>query len=788
MHPVFRTLLLNGAAALLYATFAFISTALTRTPEAFTPVWIPAGIATFFMLVSGWKSVPGILAGSLIFHFVTYPPESAWEWEWAWIAENLGYLPITVMQCWSVKLLLYPVIANPSFTTGWRNPLRISIRVACVAMVIPVGVHLLGWTIDPHVEVNTFFLSLFKWWIGDLLGILALIALPTLILQSRHDSNQRSHLPYSIPVVIFLVSILVGYRLIANREESAVQHRFESEVASFNTLLQNDLQHLIDGISLMRITFDHHPEWIRSSFPEMAERLLQSHPAVQALNWMSMIHTDEYEAWESVIRERHPDFRGFRRRIGDDMIPITGTESEPFLLAITQVVPFKGNEPVLGLDLSIFSESILRVAIESGLPVMQSPFRLTQETGEQLGIVMHYPLRVARYDSLAKEYESDTYGLFNIPIRMDDYLLRVWKHIHSQGLFAEISDITHPGNEVLLSRLHNGNVLSRHGQGSPFEAIFAKTTDQQVLNRSWRVHIEAGSEFMSLHMSRTPNVLLAGALLSCFLLGNYTLSNYLRNRQIQHKVAQQTRELRETTRRAEELARAKSEFLAVMSHEIRTPLNGLISTADLLNETTLDPDQKELAGIMDLSAQTLLSLINDILDFSKLGAGKGELHLEAFDPVEVLKCVEATFRARSQEKGLKLQVTAPETKGNAPARLVGDRSRLLQILMNLVSNAIKFTDRGEIHITCSIDPVPEQRARLIYTVQDTGVGIAADKLDELFEPFTQADPSNTRRFGGSGLGLAIVKQLVDLFGGSIEVQSQPQLGSTFRVSMILDLA
>jgi signal transduction histidine kinase/DNA-binding response OmpR family regulator len=235
----------------------------------------------------------------------------------------------------------------------------------------------------------------------------------------------------------------------------------------------------------------------------------------------------------------------------------------------------------------------------------------------------------------------------------------------------------------------------------------------------------------------------------------------------------------------EELARssqAKSEFLATMSHEIRTPMNGVIGLTDLLRRTALTPQQQEYVHAIQASGDALLSLINDILDFSKIEAGQLRLEIRPFDPRQTVEDVIAVFRAPAQIKGLQLHVHVDPA---VPALLAGDAMRLRQVLTNLISNAVKFTAQGEVRVGVGLADESAQDALLRIEVRDTGIGIAPEAQTTLFEPFTQADASMTRRYGGTGLGLAIARHLVALMGGTIGVMSTVGQGSTFWITLRL---
>ena len=244
-------------------------------------------------------------------------------------------------------------------------------------------------------------------------------------------------------------------------------------------------------------------------------------------------------------------------------------------------------------------------------------------------------------------------------------------------------------------------------------------------------------------------------------------------------------ELRDAIKQAEDASRAKGEFLAAMSHEIRTPINGIIGAAELCQETQLDSEQRAYADTVVQCSNTLLSLVNDVLDFSKIEAGQLNLEKLSFNPGALMEDVVHEFIQLARKKQIELIVAYDE---ELPRYLMGDPMRLKQIIYNLIGNAVKFTEAGEIVLRAETLEHNEGGARVRFSVSDTGIGIPPSRRDAIFQSFTQADMSTTRRYGGTGLGLTICKELVDLMEGSIKVESEVGDGATFILEIPFELA
>ncbi len=370
--------------------------------------------------------------------------------------------------------------------------------------------------------------------------------------------------------------------------------------------------------------------------------------------------------------------------------------------------------------------------------------------------------------------DGENIGIIYLKADLGQMYARIWRDTGTIGILIILCSIAAYPVSSWLQRIISGPILElttaarRVSEDKEYSVRVKKTSNDEV-----GLLVDSFNDMLVQIQQRD----------SALVKANEDLESRVRER-----TAELTRinsQLEESVERANMLAKdaifanqCKSEFLANMSHEIRTPMNAIIGfTGILADDQDLSEEQREYVGIMSDAGQNLLTLINDILDFSKIEANKLETELLNCSLGEILNAFESLMRPKAEEKGLEFKIIE---HGGLPSRICTDPVRLRQCLINLVSNAIKFTEEGHIHVNVSLQD-DESKPHIRFDVEDTGIGIAEDRLDHVFELFTQADGSHTRKYGGTGLGLAITKRLAEILNGRITVESVEGRGSVFSL-------
>ncbi len=592
----------------------------------------------------------------------------------------------------------------------------------------------------------------------------------------RIDRKRRGAVLLAV-VAAGLVLSAVAFRVGREAETTRIQASFErtagERVATVEARLLATVGSLRSLASFFETTGDVAPE----KFTSFVTPLLSATAGVQAYEWVPLVSADERAHVEALGARNQMDFAITERGPEGKMRP-AGTRERYF--PVFYVDPLRGNEKAVGFDL--YSNAARRAAIDSAIDTLtpQATARITlvQETGDQYGFLVFYPV-FSHAQSGVANLRGVVLGVF----RIGDVISQNARNaLEDSNMTLSIWDLAADPDESLLYPKGDtrGGAVSRSRRGAT--STISTSRELNVGGRPWKVVATATPTYVANERGFLPWAMLAAAL--CVTANIAWLID--RRFVVEEQVVARTAEMRQARDEAREANRAKSDFLATMSHEIRTPLNGVIAMADHLLEKELDQEQREPLEIIAKSSEHLLRVINDILDFSKLEARKLEFESRPFEIASLVGNVAETFAVQAEDKGLRLEVRIdPEL----PAFVAGDAARLRQILLNLVSNAIKFTAHGHVLIEASCrDESPDlgkqgSRCRLALAVRDSGVGMSEEAQSQLFTQFWQADSSISRRYGGTGLGLAISRRMAEQMGGDIQVASAPGVGSAFTLSV-----
>lgn len=587
-------------------------------------------------------------------------------------------------------------------------------------------------------------------------------------------------LPAAVLLVGWVISSLLFFSVV-NHEVIRDDEHLNSIINDTQSAIVNRIKHyeaaLQSAVSLYAssesITLSQWQKFVR------AQDMWKRYPGISAISVVWHVTSSELPKFVQKMRRNGlPNFavHKLQGEMGDSIHPLDNND----MFIISFIEPQKNNEAAIGLDMA--SEPKRKFAAElardTGKATLTSKIELVQDDQKRTALIMFYPF-----------YK---YGVTPVTLKDRQNLLEGWitAPFIVENVFNEIAaSFSKQANFYLFNSAKiSEESLIYATDIYDTETIFAKTTTLSLGQHEFTIGWDRTPAFVSSHDTSAAWIWTVGALVSLLLamLISTLKSTGLRAQDLADKQTEKLREreieLVDANRIANQASAAKLEFLANMSHEIRTPINGIMGLTELLQQDATTEKQTEYLGIMERTITLLLNIINDILDVSKMEAKKLDLEIIPFDLKQLIADLRKTLIFQAEAKGLLLRFQLHNNISNC---LLGDPLRLRQILINLISNAIKFTEKGEVLVSISEQKLEQEKIKLHFTIKDTGIGISPEVQSKLFANFSQADSSTVRKYGGSGLGLVISKRLVELMGGEIGIDSEIGRGSVFWFTIIL---
>lgn len=556
---------------------------------------------------------------------------------------------------------------------------------------------------------------------------------------------------------------------------------FDKEATRQLASLRKTLDRSVGDVGSLRWLFECSEQVSRDEFQQFSASTLKDSTWISAVSWVPRVPAEQRQRYEMLARAEGMEGFYFQESNSDSHYRPVAARTEYY--PVYYLEPYRGYSEWLGVDLGADPErmKLFERSRNLALPVIQVLSLFSQQK-ERSEVELFFPVYdrtgvtftvTGRQESLRGFSGALLDIKRGLACRLDQF---------DPSLSLLLDDVTERDNPIcLLQEREWQSARSR----VPF--LFKELYYEEIFpiaDRFWRIRCRPGPAYQFGPIVWMPVAVLAVGLCLTGLLSLYLLTLHSRHEVTEQLVKTRTAELEhqkqvadQMARRAEEANKAKSIFLANMSHEIRTPMSAILGFADLLMDTDLAVSQREYVGLIRESGKTLLALINDILDFSKIEAGK--LTIEQVDCrlPDLLRSIYRILEPTASGKGIEFRVQVPD---RLPVTITGDPVRIHQCLMNLISNAIKFTESGHVRLLAVME---ERHGKpwVRFEVEDTGIGIAADRLEQIFEAFTQSDSSTTRRFGGTGLGLTISRRLAEMMGGNLFARSEPGKGSVFTL-------
>lgn len=766
--------------ALAYAVTGYLSLFLAIPPGYATPLWPAAGVALAAVLIAGRRQSIAVVLGSLAVNL--------------YIASTAG--PLHLLGEPFFRALFIAMGAGAQAIVGAAlierlvphrrdaivdSPVRVAILGGPMACVVS-ALWGTGTLYATHAVTGEMVLwSATVWWIGDALGVMCLTPLLLLVFSRRSEVTWGRRLGVGATVLVVYATVVSALIVLRDAESRKVDAEFASQSEDVVEALQREKWTASQTLQALEAFVRARPTVSAPEFGTFADALVDQDSALHGVSLNPRVMNAERADFEAAMTARSKTPYAITDRTSSGQVVPAATR--PVYFPVAYIYPLEANRAAVGFDVygNPKRHGAMRAAARDHRPTATGQLRIVQAQNEPGLLVYHavYSAKGQTGEALPIGYAVGIFRIHKLVSRASEVAAR-------HGLHVRIEDPR--AGEGQAAVLLDGGAAVNDAPVAPGARL--REVDVDVFGVPWHLVVSEGDTRAATHTGLAVWGVLVGGSLFASLLAIFLINMTGRTEEVEHLVEQKTSQLAEQTAALERSNRdlvamaqaadaantAKSRFLASMSHEIRTPLNGITGVLHILDQH-VPRGSHHLLDVAHCSADALMAIIDGILDLSKVEAGKLELEERDFDMAQTLDetCAILAFRARA--KGIALQTfVAPEA-----ARVArGDALRVKQVISNLVANAIKFTEEGGVQVRCTYD---ERSTTFRISVTDTGIGIEKAQQAQLFDAFTQADVSTTRRFGGTGLGLTICREFVHLMGGEVALESEENKGATFSFTL-----
>ncbi len=765
-----KTIQFNGLSAFVISVVAYYVAGLIGLELAIPPgfasaVWPASGAALALMIMhpSKWVVFGAFTASFLLNLQHISANVSVLDWPLTIIPFFIG---IGAALQLSVGYFLFKYLLAKKNTLGVADTIvRFSLIVAPLSCLISASVGTSALILNEVIPSDFFAFSWFTWWLGDSIGVLLFTPMLLIIFATKSQFQFSRKLEVVVPsILIFTFACLLFFWSVENSRHN-MDRELDDKADHYTQRIEEDLKIAIKTVQSYQALFQGSDYISFKEFEAYSTKLLEDDNTLYGVGWTEVI--DHIDRTKTEIEMRVQGYKNFsfKQPVNKEMVRVPDKNK---YYPVLYIYPYARNKLALGLDLSVLPGrlDLLKKIEVTGKGRVTKPITLVQAREDEKSFIMYMPVwRKYPNDEVLRGYVS---GVFRAGSVFDEII----DDAENNNIALSIKDVTQKNNPEILIK----NTLT------PYAYLSDKTKFIKFLSRTYQIGFSPSAQYKANEKDWISWVILICGFLISALLQAFIL---MMSGAIEHTnkmVKLKTRQLTEAIEKAESANKAKSMFLANMNHELRTPLNAIIGLVNLCMKTPLTDKQSEYLSQSKLATHTLMSLINQSLDYAKIESGKLELECLEFDLAKVIQKMYAVFNTQAQQKGIKFILSIND---DVPRYFMGDALRLEQVLLNMCSNALKFTETGSVSLDVTAKFKSETMHDITIKIKDSGIGISKEQQATLFQSFHQADNTTTRKYGGTGLGLAISKQLIELMSGGININSEIGEGCEFVITIPL---